>query len=336
MKKMEIVVDKRLELLSVLAFLSDYDSWLRELVGGYPENTNELAVRAKEYFSPWKNHEAVTLLDRLSREHTFVFDAPVNLFLSSPMEQWGEESLQLPSDVLLRCSDLNFLSEMLVTARDFYDKSGFSEFYNDNRELYNSCIAGVREKFKGYEPGIAIEEFTGLSCSSFRIIIAPMLLGNYGGYSRKGNEKHLHSVLCPVFHDKLFLGDSYNLCFTSTHEFLHGFINDLTEKYFSTDKEKSLQDIVDENMKKKCYPTVSCVINETVIDAITIHLLEEKEGRESSLKAIQSHEDRGYRFIRQIYEKMGEYKNERHNYTSLDDFYPQILELFEVVSLKKV
>lgn len=313
MNKLKVEINLNIELLGILSHISSYDTKLRKLCGNIPKSENLLIKNLQKHFKPFKDHKAVEIFNTLTEDNSFIFDAPVALFLS-PNDY--SESL------LLRAKNNRALLESVMeSVIQFKKDSNFNSFIQNNSVLYRSTVETLEANLKDKNPIGLLENYTGYYGKSYTLIPAPTLIGNFGHQG--------FSVLCPVNNKDLFFGDYHHIFITAVHEFLHLYINRLTREFMETNKEINLNHIVDNNMKSQCYVDVQSVMNETIINGIVARLTSFEFGSEVGEHNLNLMLKKGFKYVKSIYNKLKTYEDMRDRYKELKDFYPKLLEVFK-------
>ena len=120
-KSINITVDPRIELLSVVQILSSYHArW--KLMTSYDLTYKQ---EAEEYFSQIKRHPVIAMFDSMSVEQ-FNFDAPPAFMLHLDYPDLKIQH-ELPPRILKKTQ--GYRTEFLVQLRDFAERSDFQFFF---------------------------------------------------------------------------------------------------------------------------------------------------------------------------------------------------------------
>lgn len=296
MDKINVQVDKRIELLFIMLSLTDYPKKYQHarLVANYEtypflcENnkTYPYFEDIKNHFKDYKNHPAISVLNKIvNGKLNFSYDAPVALFLNLDKDYNFQGFNEYPFVNILHKSPeiLEFLSKV----KDFVNDTNFENFYEQHKEFYQSEL----DKFHRIVPYEQIlswmKEFfkDDLAAYEFNINLSP-LMGYHGFGDRIKNAAH---CTAPIF----FKDESkYNLKYLPIkmafylHEFCHSFINPLTEKYYDQIQKPELSLQEKETLKNHAYPHYEEIINEYIIRAIEILYLRDQNYDENEHIAV--------------------------------------------------
>ena len=119
------------------------------------------------------------------------------------------------------------------------------------------------------------------------------------------------------------------------HEWSHSFVNPLTDKYMGrvTASEKLLEPIA-ERMATS-YPYWYSCVNEHIIRAINVRLLELHSEPQQAKKMLDNELSRRFIYIEPLIEKLKDFENQREkNHITFSEFYPELLNTLD--SLLKI
>ncbi len=327
MKPIAIRVDERVELLAVLAHLSTYDRRLRAFLKADPlPPTNLFYHSVIDHFSDDADAPAVRLFDRLTTNPRFMFDAPVRLFLSLDREETDGCDPELAE----RCGDRALLDDVRSASLEFLSASRFRAFIRANAASYARLERGVADWLGGGDPIGTLESYLGLSNSTYRVILAPLLIGNYGAYLTGAAGREACAVVTPVNDGGLSFGSGDHVLGIAWHEFLHSFVNDLTAGFLRRAGSASLSGVaVDEAMRSRAYPEAKQVIDESVIRALVVRLFSFTGKAEHAARLSAWEREAGFVRVPALIELLREYEADRASYATIVDFYPRLLSVFE-------
>lgn len=306
---MSIKVDPRIELLTIVQYLGQYDR-----IFNYPlidrckdgEKKGYYQSAIEEYFHKFSKHNAVKISDQLANLG-FSFDAPVGLLLQySDLPELLKET-EIPMALLNRIGDSQKPFSFIDALRDFAEKTNFLEFFEQQEGYYNSLIDSFGEITEHLNFAEQLENYLNLSenrlARDFSIILSPLSLGNYSSVRIEKHKIYPFSILgvsprlIANYLTKERLG---SLCW---HEFAHTYINPLTAQSLDlVEKSSSLFSQIEERMKGQAYPEWKICINETIIRAIANRLMLHHFGETLYLKSVQGDLDKGFIFIKEIEE----------------------------------
>ena len=326
--KLHISIDPRIELLAAIHSLS---------------NNKDLANRdlpySKDilnYFELFSSHEAIKITESLRQKYGFSYDAPVAfmLHLSKPPEL----ELQIKfSDYLLKRSGESDLEQYRKSIKQFAEISNFETFWNSKISLYNQILDMTIANMGGADFVKIMEDYFNETQESYNVIITPAFYGGKGAFTPNfdGNDIFHACLSTTDFKDDIPYLNRNNLLFYVWHEYGHFFVNPLTEKY--SDRVASVNKLfepIEKEMSNQSYGQWSTCVNEHIIRATTIRLLELFDSQQS--KGLMGNELRNhFIYIEPILEKLKVFENQRDkNKITFSEFYPELLNTLD--SLLKI
>ena len=317
-------IDPRIELLTVVQVLSNYDV----LTNKKFDYQNEM----EDYFSDYRNHKAVKLFKRM-RRGGFSYDAPpaVMLYLSDPPQL--EIERQLTDYLKRRAGGERRLKRFIKELGNFAEESNFMKFYQDQRGLYQELVKQVKDKTKGENYAVTLEDYYGIEQNSYNIILAPLF--HPGGYGPRIKEDKLtysiYNICGPMGkrNGQPDFGSRQRFKYLAWHEFSHSFINPLTAQHRKeVNKYSKLLKPIADKMKEQAYSSWKTVVNEHIVRAVTARLSYLKEGEQAAKQALAKERRRGFIYIDELYKALSKYEVNRDQYSSIADFYPELIEVF--------
>lgn len=325
-----VEVDPRLELL---AAAQAWTTWTRPGFPGVQDSARPAyAADLAAWVEPWKDEEAVTLLDQLQKGG-FSYDAPPNFVLSTE----GGLTFRIPAQgfskyLVNRAGGLARLESLARVLALLAVRSNFIGFFNGRRAYYEALVgyatrgldapalAGWLKSFYG-DPGDTV----------FHFVLAPALMPA-GGYAatvdRTEDGRPLRHVYQVIRQAEKTTGAA--LASLSLHEFGHSFVNPAIGDQIPADLRPGLEALffpVWGQMRAQAYGTLETFLDELVLRAATLR------GRvqlgllpEANLdKALRAEESWGFTSIRAIYEALEVYEAHRDRWPRFQDFGPDLL-----------
>ena len=322
-KNIVATVDYRTELLGIIMWISDYHNMIPECFNIYE---NKFYVdNILEKFSEFKNDEVIKDFMELVEKHKFYYDAPYALFLQLD-EHFKCNKLD---DYVLkeRLEEDTSIYEFIDKLEEFAKKINFEEYYNNNINMYKKWTNYILECFKKGNVLAFYNNYFGKTNNEFYLNLIPF--ASDGSFSASINNKiyDMNPVTRDMKKESLFERDKYeNVIGAPIHEFLHGYVNPITEKYDLLDFNTHLFDNLKEEMAKQGYPTDVEIINEHLVRAIQIrYILNEYNDTKWAEHVTSIEENSGFIYIRDILEKLEEFEQNRKIYKTFEDYYPLII-----------
>jgi hypothetical protein len=195
-------------------------------------------------------------------------------------------------------------------------------------DVYDPIVRRVVEFLSEYPFVDIIESEFGQSQNSYNYILSSLMKGNFGicFYNQDTEKSDLFSVF-----------STYDFSLSPAvlfHEYSHPFINPLTDKNYDIaqkyiDSYEELKHYKLPNFQSGYGDLKEC-INEHLVRAMSIHLLNKINQTELVNKLLNNDLYCGYKFIPQILEHYDYYDMNRNKYNTFEQFYPELLGAFEL------
>ncbi|MEW6128960.1 MAG: DUF4932 domain-containing protein [Acidobacteriota bacterium] len=318
-------VDRRVELLSIVARLAEFEE--------YSGNDFKLYVdEVNRHFAKYKQHAVVQQMLKVRQQNGVGFDAVMNMavHLSPPPELAPRVAFtdKIP-DRRWGKADAEEFTRLL---RQFYKDADCENFFKAHSELYNTAEQRFQQllnkvdfdwykRFYGEVPGGTFNLYIGLLNGG----------GNYGPkvVHPKG-EEDLYAIIGTWQMDKEGM-PLYNerLLSTIIHEFNHSFINHLVyanEAALKNAGEK-IYPPVREKMQKLAYGNWQVMMLESLVRAAVARYLFEHE-QESANKEVIQQRNIGFLWMSELFALLGAYENNRASYPTFRSFMPMVIGYF--------
>lgn len=319
-----VTVDPRVELMSIVQYLSSYDELMTTADFKYRSDVDA-------YFSGFRNHEAVTMYEEMIPSG-FMYSTPANFALSLTDGLHIDESVDLSYHVLWGGGGEQKLKDFAAALRDFSIESRFHEFYAEHEEYYRQNVRRVITLLGEKDYVMELQDYYGMEYNSFNII--PVILygggGGFGPHVDRSGQIDVYSILCPF--DSEMRGEIPMYGTASTfrlllrHEFSHSYVNRITDMNLDEvmELENLLKPIRAEMEAMKYGSWITC-LNEHLVRAVTTRLAYMDSEREGD-KALEREVDQGFIYTRVLVEALIEYEKDRDTYRDFMDYYPKLLE----------
>ena len=138
-RSVSIMVHPNIELLSVVLSMT---TWMD--TRGPPDVPYEYGDDIKEYFSPFKNHDAVRLAQGLT-DRGFTYDAPPNFILHFSYPPNLEKIYSYSDYIINRARGDDILDEFAESLEKFAAESDFMSFYENHQDFYEQIIEPIQK-----------------------------------------------------------------------------------------------------------------------------------------------------------------------------------------------
>lgn len=177
MKKIEICVDKRTELMSVLLYISNYRKEYPNLIDY--DRDNAYINDVYNHFSKFSKHRAIEILNEIIEKLNFCYDAPYSLIMQLDNDFNFETLADYPYATRLKSSPL--VLEFLSEVKNFVKESEFEKFYDEHKEIYQDFVDCAKETLK-FEYLEKFEEFFRIDTGKSYIVNFLPMTSNQGMY----------------------------------------------------------------------------------------------------------------------------------------------------------
>ncbi len=329
--------DVYVEILPSIELLSGVltqTTWIN--VRGPKNGGNEYYRDLKEFFSQYKEHDAIKIAQELTNMG-FTYDAPPAFILTLgelPMLNLDNEY----SEYLIgRSNGKEILERFRLALIDLSEESNFLQFFEDNREVLASSMERAMKDVDLKEVVGWNTEFYGENSDEFHLVFAPAMCfgGGYGATVEKSNG---NKIVYQIIRENGGTPDPYfssgtDICTLSLHEWGHSYVNPAIEKYTDDFSKYSLDDFympVAKKMKEMAYPETIYFLNEQVLRACTIIAYEELYGQNVAKSYISYYKKVGFYLTEFTIETLKEYTSNRDKYPVFEDFIPYLFEQYRL------
>ena len=193
--------------------------------------------------------------------------------------------------------------------------------------MYRKWTSYILDCFKKGNVLSFYDDYFGKSNNEFYLNLIPF--ASDGSFSASIDNKiyDMNPVTRDMKKEKLFEREKYESVIDAPiHEFLHGYVNPITQKYELLDFNTKLFDNLKKEMSRQGYPTDVEIINEHIVRAIQIrYILKEYKDTKWAEYVTNIEENCGFIYIRDILEKLEEFERNRKIYKIFEDYYPLII-----------
>ena len=316
-----ICVDSKVELMGIFITLSDESSIDRfKRLFDFGENNDEYINAIKNDFSYLIETGLIERFNKIKSKYHLHYQEPIKLMLMLD-DEFSPESLEKYCGKKPEQDFYDFVSEL----KEVYESLEFVEFYNNNMNRYDQWVKSVAPFYEKFNMSDIITTYCGNKYKNLELynnLISFETSGGYGIYL--GDEAHYcsraFSSKNTTNNDLFAPKDIDSRLKIVIHEFLHSVVNPITDKYNIFNHESNYFEKTD-RLSFSGYGTDYSLINETIVRAITIKLYSSiiKEVNAEALLDLEYNQ--GFIFIKDIYNLLSEYENNRDIYLDVDSFY---------------
>lgn len=289
---------------------------------------NEYYRALKEFFSSYRDHEAIKIAQELT-DRGFTYDAPVAFICHLGPLPDLELKYEYSDYLVRRAGGREVLEKFRVALAELAGESNFPDFYNSWRSEFEKWIDDAR--LDGDLVINWLEDFFGQKAADFHLIFAPAMFPG-GGYGASVNGPEGEMVSFQIIREsgngtsKPEFPGGRDLTLLSLHEWGHSFVNPALEKHGEeVDKLGRFFKPVKKAMAAQAYTSPQVFFNEQVLRAIVAIAAQDIYG-ESVYKDIISYENSRFFYLTEdIVSILGDYRQNRDIYPAFDDFVPVLL-----------
>lgn len=317
--------------IELLAGIQTQTSWMNKR--GPKGKGNYYYHELRDFFSKYKNHEAVKIAEELSNTG-FNYDAPINFILQlSPLPDLNRPEIY--SEYLKgRAGGEENLERFRVALKQLAEESKFLEFYDQHSKKYEEWTCKALAGLNADTISNWMASYFGWSGDEFHLVFAPAMFpqGGYGASKHVGDTTIIYQIIRENNKSDSMTEfiTGLNLMALSFHEFGHAFVNPSVEKCSMLIKKYRIEELyapIETDMEKQAYGTATVFINEIIDRAITARAFwYMKHDRTIYDKIIANEERNGFYFISFVCKQLEYYEKNRAKYRRFDEFIPYLLK----------
>lgn len=313
-------VEYATELLGVISILCENQDAICD--AGAEWGNSEYRNEVLAHFDAWKGCEVTKILETLSDDYNFNFDAPVDLFLQR------KHGVEPDLEVLCRHRKPippELFSHFLDLVDRFEMQSGFSEFYEAHRAYYEVTLRRFIEDYDAFQPLDFLTEYLAVATEK-RYHVNLMLGITNSNYGVTVGED-LYANCCPNGKSRFMpMPDFSNspIYWTTliVHEFAHSFVNPISARNTERIAEIDLASYRDTLHQMMYGDSMETYINETIIRAIEF-LYVRRYFSDQHDAYVKDYADEGFCKIREVEDLLAGMSG-----SSLESEFEKILNVF--------
>ena len=325
-----VSVDKRIELLSIVARLANYEEYKTNQFKSY---ANDVDI----YFSKYKNHKLISYFKEIRRKNGIAYDAVISYAIRIEFSDNNLIKLFDVENIGIRWDNEN-IRKTTELLNDFYKVSNFESFFANNSKIYRVAEKNMNEAISQIDYNWFNNFYGNVSTEKYNIVPA-MLIGysNYGGRTVKDKDKILYSIIGTSTVDKndnpIYLPKSVESLVI--HEFTHSFMNPLVDVNFSLfeNQIKDLYKLSKRTFKLQAYDDIYPVAYESFVRAGVIQYYIDKRETDLQIKIrIRRENLNGFYLTSSL---LNSFKKLRRN-KMLVEYIPELIENFNSENPKQL
>lgn len=316
-------VDKRVELMSILARLANYEEYSQQT---YPAYVADI----EHHFSPYKNHTAVVYMRDLRARRQIGYDAVMSYAIqlgSSPdLQPIVAFEDHLP-DSRWTVDDANQLTSLV---KQFYKDAHCDEFFQQQTKRYQSAEIRFAEVIHQIDLPWFQRYYGQTPTQAFRLVIGlGNGGGNYGPHLRmKDDSQMVYAIMGTWSTDSTGMAQYRSADYLPTviHEFNHSFVNPLIDQcapelaaYADT-----IYARVQEPMNQQAYGSGRTMLYESLVRAsVVMYVQEHNPDGQSALEQVRDEQHHAFVWTDTLTGLLRQYTAHRARYPTLQSFMPE-------------
>lgn len=321
-KGLNIVVDARLELLTVLQYLVGHNYII--------PNDSPYYKELEASFGKYKDLPELPFVEHIFRNSFRTAEAPYQVMLGL---NYDFRPLGYAPESLFRKinPDPDTAAMFLDRIRTIAGKIRFYEFFDKTRPYYEQLNEAVHHRISGLNLVEEIEAFYGESYDSYTLFIKAQDCSSYG-ISLPDESEGRHSGFIFGFSagDPDRMLEKVTLSVLLWHEYGHPFVNPVTaaDRPLVNENEHLYEAIGKVNY---AYGRWRYAINEQIIRTVTTYLAYKNYGKEAGDRMLRKEHAAGFYYTRGLIPLIEFYEANRDRYPTFRSYFKDFMQKFSVI-----
>ncbi len=333
---LQVRVDHRTELMSIVFRLAGASEYCQ------PQSYSPYGKEVDQYFAPFKNHPAVQMAGQLRADRGISYNAPMSL--AQHLKDTTSFAELVPLDPRPARLDDRWrpveAREFVGKLKDFARISKFNEFAAKHDDLYKQTEKRMKEFVAGRDYVKWFDSYFGARAKAEFVIVVNLINGpaNYGSSVEFPDGAE---IISPVIGADSF--DDEGIPFFKdyisgliVHEFCHSYTNPLVRKYAKQLEPPASRmfKYCGREMTSQHYGSWEGLMNESFVRSVVVRHCLSTDGLKAARKQADNDHGRGFIWIWEMAEVLGEYEKNREKYADFEAFMPRIVKFFDEYSVK--
>lgn len=318
--------------MELLAGVLSQTSWIEDRG---PEGAGNEYFRALQaFFAPYKDHRAVSLAEKLTKQG-FAYDAPPAFICHlSPLPEL-DLVYEYSSYLVLRAKGRDALEEFRIALAELAAEADFLSFYADWEPYLEETLAPYRVDFRLGLVERWLQDFFGWTPVEFHLIVTPSMFpgGGYGATAIDATGNRIAFQIIREFgtsEGRPEFPTGVSLENLTVHELGHAFVNPSLEAYPKGTKQlRPLLWPVREIMASQAYSSTANFLNEQVIRAMEVLAARDLFAAGVDISILENHERCGFYLTRFVLAQLEYYQANREEYPTFAEFVPYLFDQLE-------
>jgi hypothetical protein len=291
----------------------------------------------KQQFDGYRDHAAVQIARKLRSTRGVSYDACMSMavHLSDayqlrpmvPLDPWPEG--------LDKRWTATAASDFLASARQFVKDTAFKEFLQRHQPLYDVTTARMKALMDKEGHLQWFQEYFGERPQATFTVVLGLLNGGccYGPHCRDAaGKEELFCVLGVWKTDAQGLPEfTRDMLSTVVHEFCHSYANAVIHRHYA-ELDPAGQKLfrgVSDKMRSQAYGNAQTMLCESLVRACVVRYRLRYEGAEAAQREIRDQKKRGFLWMEELSNQLGDYEAHRDRYPTLETFSPRLVAFFK-------
>ena len=324
-------IDERVELFSIIFRLAGNPEYNMKFAKHYIADINA-------HFAPYKNEPVISFAKELATEKNMGFSKVMFLAVHLKKSKNGFTMIPEQNSNLIVKWDPADAEKFVGLVNSFYRRSGFNLFFRAHKKLYTQATKDFDQSIDGFDQQWYLNYY-GDHQVDYRVAIG---LGNGGAnygpsVTPIGSKRRVYAIMGswtftadgnPLFARETYL--SYLI-----HEFNHSFVDHILEQSPKIDSMLNASGEIllaarRKEMKLEGYEDWHSLINESLVRASVVrYMIDHKQSQKEINNEIAKQRKKGFTWMEDLVQLLGEYETSRTSYPTFERFYPRLTTFFE-------
>jgi len=332
----QVLVDPRVELLSIICLLAGYSEYGTRTPSAYVDDIHD-------YFQGHADHKAVRTARELWSSRGFCCDAPAVLaaHMRDPLQPTSEDAMDLLPATFEKRWSRRRLHALANEACDFSRTADFQSFVRRHEEMYGGMVTALKDTLERHAHLEWLPTFFGVHPGPDVIVVPTVLTqGNHYAAWVEANDgrARLHCVLgfqVGESDEPICPDDPVPLV---VHELCHFYVNSIVDRHSSVLEAAcervapGVGEVFRRNYGAK-WKTMAC---ESLVRACTRRYVDAHDSLGAAARLIETDKWLGLPWVGELSNLLGKYEDQRNVFPTLDDYVPEIAAFFREYDLSRL
>lgn len=280
----------------------------------------------KRHFSKFRDHKVFDITLEMF-ENGFNYDAVPSVLHYYDDNLKLKENIIPNEKIIQRAGGYEQIGIYLEALYDFREISGFDDYFRNNEDKYQPMLNQAFDHIINTKMEETYIEYFGQSIGDVEIYLSPDSKHGYGCRNVYEDRVVLMPTLSVSSNEKDFL--QFLL-----HEIGHSYVNPQNEiRPEAVNELAYLYEPIKEQMAKQAYSNWETVLNEHIVRASVIDMMEMIYGEYVVDELIKEEIEKNFTYIEKILDLLDDYKMNIEKYNNFNSYFDQLLEALKVIEI---